>query len=118
MVLPEPADKYEISDLHSDLQKSKWSPLHKDDCPAANNMDTSSQNRRSQKEYYDSAPKERNGETTEDKEYDLKVSFATSQLVSGKVISVSTEMQTNRVSQGYPVLLCKDLGMIFHSLPV
>lgn len=60
-------------------------------------------------------PKERNWETTHDKEHELKVSSATSQIVSGKVISVSAKMQTN--SQGYPALLCKDLGMIFHSLP-
>lgn len=44
-------------------------------------------------------------------------SFAVRQLVSGS-ISVSTEMQMKGVSQGYSVLLCKDLGMIFHSLPV
>lgn len=54
---------------------------------------------------------------TQDKEYDLKVSFATSQLVSGKMISASTEIKINTASQGYAALLNKDLGMIFHSLP-
>lgn len=54
---------------------------------------------------------------TQDKECDLKVSVATSQLVSGKMISASTEIKINTVSQGYAELLHKDLGMIFHSLP-
>jgi len=108
IILPEPADKYGMSDLHSDLQKPNRSPLRQDAYPEANTTDTSSQDGGSQQEYNDSAQ----GKGTEKL---LRVRIRSEGLLCSKplsfrkAISVSTEMQTNRVSQGYAVRCAKTL---------